>query len=128
MVNTLTLLDNENVLHTVHCYLAAQDLGTITPHQLCHQINEVVIPALGLTGPNSSISEQTAINWLHKLGYLCKDIKKGIYHDGHECPDVVVYRKTFLEQMQKYERCVTHHLSVTHSFDICHYGQAHVQI
>ena len=109
-------------------YLAAQDLGTITPYQLCCHVNQVVIPVLGLTGPNSSISERTAINWLHKLGYLCKDVKKGIYHDGHKCPDIVAYRKTFLEQMQKYERCVTYHLGVTHLSDIHRYCQAHVQI
>jgi len=24
------------------------------------------------------------INWLKKLGYTGKDVKKGFYHDGHE--------------------------------------------
>ena len=99
-----TLLDNENVLHAVRRYLAAQNLGTITPEQLCQNVNEVILPALNLTGKNSSICERTAINWLKKLGYVCKDVKKGVYHDGHERPDVVEARKKFLTRMKDYER------------------------
>ena len=99
-----TLLDNENVLHAVRRYLAAQDLGTITPHQLCRNVNDVILPALEMTGHNSYISKCTAINWLKKLGYICKDVKKGVYHDGHERPDVVEARQKFLAQMKDYER------------------------
>ena len=99
-----TLLDNENVLHAVRRYLAAQNLGTIMPEQLCQNVNEVILPALNLTGKNSSICKRTAINWLKKLGYVCKDVKKGVYHDGHECPDVVEARKKFLTCMKDYER------------------------
>ena len=99
-----TLLDNENVLHAVRRYLAAQDLGIITPHQLCRNVNDVILPALEMTGHNSYISERTAINWLKKLGYVCKDVKKGVYHDGHERPDVVEARQKFLAQMKDYER------------------------
>jgi hypothetical protein len=84
-----TLLDNETVLHGVQRYLAAQNLGTITPKLLCHHVNETILPALDLTQKNASISEQTAVNWLKKLGYSCKDVRKGVYHDGHERPDVI---------------------------------------
>ena len=38
-----------------------------------------------------------------KLGYVCKDINKEVYHDGYECPDVVEAQKNFLE-MKRYER------------------------
>lgn len=99
-----TLLDNEDVLHAVRRYLAAQNLGTISPTELCRHVNNVILPALELTGKKSSISERTAISWLKKLGYLCKDVKKGTYHDGHEHPDVVEARKKFLEEMNKYQR------------------------
>ena len=37
----------------------------------------------------ATICEQTVINWLCKLGYQCKDVRKGIYIDGHERPDVI---------------------------------------
>jgi hypothetical protein len=84
-----TLLDNEAVLHGVWLYLAAQNLGAITPKLLCCHVNDTILPALDLTRKNASISEQTAVNWLKKLGYSCKDVKKGVYHDGHEFPDVI---------------------------------------
>ena len=83
-------------------YLAAQQLGTITPFLLCH-VNKIILLTLALTG-RTTISERTAIQWLKKLGYTCKDVQKGFYHDGHEQPDVVDAQKKFLEQMSQYER------------------------
>jgi len=44
------------------------------------------------------------IHWLKKLGYECKDVKKGIYVDGHERPDVIQCREKFLAQMEIYQR------------------------
>src|SRR5712671_4218368 len=41
-----SLLDNESVLHDVRIYLAAQDLGTVTPRTLCQRLNDVILPAL----------------------------------------------------------------------------------
>ena len=99
-----TLLDNEAVLHGVQRYLAAQNLGTITPKLLCHHVNNTILPALNLTRKNASISERTAVNWLKKLSYSCKDVKKGVYHDGHKCLDVIKACKKFLEQIAQYER------------------------
>lgn len=97
-----TLLDNETVLHNVQHYLAMQNVGTITPRQLCTHVNNVILPALNLTGKNKSIFDRTAINWLRKLGYTCKDVKNGLYHDGHKCPDVVIAHQKFLAQMEQY--------------------------
>jgi hypothetical protein len=99
-----TLLDNEAVLHGVRRYLAAQNLGTITPKLFCHHVNNTILPALDLTWKNVSICERTAVNWLKKLGYSCKDVKKGVYHDGHKRPDVIKARKKFLEQIAQYKR------------------------
>ncbi|KAG0707298.1 hypothetical protein DFH29DRAFT_995100 [Suillus ampliporus] len=82
-----TLLDNEAVVQSVRQYLASQNIGTITPHNLCNHINKVIIPALGLTADTSSISECTSLNWLKKLGYLCKNV-----------------REEFLRKMEHYER------------------------
>jgi hypothetical protein len=100
----LTLLDNKNVILGVRKYLAAQALGSITTKAFCQQINEVIVPALGFTGKEATISERTARNWLRKLGYSCVEVRKGLYHDGHERPDVVEARKKFLDQMASYER------------------------
>ena len=79
-----TLLDNQDILQKVCMYLAAQKLGTISPDLLCKHVNKVILPTLQLTTKKASICECTAICWLKKLGYECKDVKKGIYVDGHE--------------------------------------------
>jgi len=34
------------------------------------------------------------------LGYECKD-EKGVYHDGHESPDIVEAQKKFLDDILK---------------------------
>src|ERR1700676_61341 len=95
----LTLLDNEDVLLGVHKYLVAQALGSITTKDFWQQTNEVIIPALGYTGKDAIISEWTARNWLWKLDYSYVKVRKGLYHDGHEQPDVMEARKSFLKEM-----------------------------
>jgi hypothetical protein len=84
-----TLLDNETILLGVRRYLAAQSLGSVTPHHFCKHVNEVILPAIALCDKRSTICERTAHTWLKKLGYTCTDVKNGLYHDGHEQPDVV---------------------------------------
>jgi hypothetical protein len=98
-----TLLDNECILHDVRAYLAAQALGTVTPRAMSQHINEVILPALRIEG---TILESTAQRWLRfKLGYQCKESKKGLYVDGHERPDVIKERNDFIEQISnKYEQ------------------------
>jgi hypothetical protein len=60
-------------------------------------VNEVILPAFGIKG---SIIESTAQQWLKfKLGYECKESKKGMYIDGHECPDIIEERSKFIEQI-----------------------------
>jgi hypothetical protein len=83
----ITLLDNESVVLGIRRYLAAQSLGTITVQAFCRHINKVISPALGLTGQSATISEHTASNWIQKLRYSCVEVRKGLYHDGHKCPD-----------------------------------------
>lgn len=48
-----------------------------------------------------SITERQIRRWLHKLGYSWKDIRKGVYIDGHEREDVVQYRKGFVRRMSE---------------------------
>ena len=42
---------------------------------------------------NKVLSGRTARTWLRRLGYKYKEVKKGIYKDGHERQDVVSYRQ-----------------------------------
>ena len=46
------------------------------------------------------IKPRTACIWLNKLGYQYTDIKKGVFLDGHERPDVVEYRAQFLKELE----------------------------
>lgn len=49
-----------------------------------------------------SLSARTALKWLHRLGYNWKEVKKGIYKDGHERPNVVEYRQeVFIKTLEE---------------------------
>ena len=50
------------------------------------------------------ISEWTACHWLAKLGYELKEVKKGVYVDGHKQEDVIAYWKEFLSDFAQYKR------------------------
>ena len=101
-----TLLDNKSVQLAVRRYLAGLKVSTITPHELSCHVSNVIALALGYSGKEGRISERTAINWLNKLGYRCKEVKKGLYHDGHKQPDVIEARKRFLEKLASYKQYV----------------------
>jgi hypothetical protein len=45
------------------------------------------------------IRARVARRWLHRLGYNWREVRKGIYIDGHERADVVEYRKFFLDYL-----------------------------
>ena len=47
------------------------------------------------------IRSRTARNWLRKLGYEYKDVRKDVFVDGHERSDVVEDRKNFLQKMEE---------------------------
>jgi len=70
---------------------------------LLKQVNEVIIPGLGLDLGGRRISKQYARRWLVKLGYELKEVRKGMYIDGHEHTDVVEYQKNFLMEFSKNE-------------------------
>ena len=51
-----------------------------------------------------AISSRTGSRWLKKLGFKWKEVRKGVYNDGHERDDVVAYRKdTFLPFLKSVE-------------------------
>ena len=96
--NQLTEGDNFNELRT---WILLNHKYTITPSILRRHINNVFLPANGI---KFSISESTAGRWLHALGWIYSEAKKGLYFDGHERPDVKEYREIFLVQMEEYEK------------------------
>ena len=55
----------------------------------------------GMQQPRS-IKARAATVWLKKMGYSWRDVKKGVYIDGHEREDVVKYRQeVFLPALQQ---------------------------
>lgn len=47
------------------------------------------------------IKSHTAQNWLYRLGFKYKDIKKNMFVDEHERPDVIEDCERFLKTMEK---------------------------
>ena len=101
------------VLHDTCIYLAAQSLGIVTLQMLCQHVNQTILPALEI---QATISKSTARRWLKlRLGYECKEVKKGIYIDGHEHPDVIKKREAYIDVINQYEPYVTYAFQPWHN-------------
>ena len=75
------------------------NLTTVT---FCKWVNECFLPNSTLEpGFPHKISLETARLWLHHLGFEVLTVRKGIFIDGHERPDVIDARKLFLRKMTK---------------------------
>lgn len=59
-----------------------------------------IIQADGSIDRHINVRSRTARRWLHQLGYSWRDVRKGVFIDGHERSDVVEYRKKFLAEIQ----------------------------
>ena len=82
--------------------------GEVTPKRFHHSLNTEILPTLGYP-PTKTLSERTARRWLIKLGWRRTMLKKGVYMDGHERPDVIDYRmNSFLPLMAQYEKRMVH--------------------
>jgi hypothetical protein len=102
-----SLLSEENVRKASLTWLEAQVSGGVTPKDFLHAINTTILPTLGIH-TNRPLCERTARRWLIKLGWRRTTIRKGVYMDGHERPDVKTYRdKVFLPLMASYEKLMT---------------------
>ncbi|KAI0266630.1 hypothetical protein BGY98DRAFT_1069572 [Russula aff. rugulosa BPL654] len=63
---------------------------------------QTIFARKGIVKP--SISVNTGVRWLEKLGWTYGKLKNGMYLDGHERDDVVEYRKAFVERWMGYEQ------------------------
>lgn len=57
----------------------------------CLLLNETLEP-----GFPRRVHMETARQWMHHMGFQVLTAKKGSFVDGHECEDVVEYRRKFL--------------------------------
>jgi hypothetical protein len=102
-------LHDEAVRSQVKSFPTNIPSGKVTPASLVKHVNGEVFPQLGII-PSKPLSVRTGRRWLIKLGWRYTAIKKGVYMDGHERKDVVLYRnKIFLPTMEKYEVRMVHY-------------------
>jgi len=97
-----SLLNDKQVQAAVRTYLMGLSTGEVTPSCFCCMLNERILPLLRYALKNDLLL-CTAWRWLVRLGWRNKLLRKGVYMDGHERPDVVKYHNnTFLRLMEKY--------------------------
>ena len=103
-----SLLSDKQIQMAARAYLSSLAMGEVTPRRFHHTLNTQILPMLGYP-PAKNLSEQTARQWLIKLEWWRMMLKKGIYMDGYERPDVVDYWvKSFLPLMAQYEKRMVH--------------------
>jgi hypothetical protein len=98
-----SLILDEDAVSKCRAWLRSQRSGQISVLTFSQWVNINLHIELNLSNP-ISISEKTCQRWLKFLGYRYRELKKGLYHDGHERDDVVQYREAFLERMAIYDK------------------------
>lgn len=73
----------------------------MSSYKLAQHLRDYVNPK-GFQAP-VEIKSRTARRWLHKLGFEYKDVKKDVFVDGHERPDVIEDREQFLKTKKELE-------------------------
>ena len=85
-----SLLNNEQLQGAARTYLSCLPTGEVTPSRFNRALTEHIFPLLGLS-LKKPLLDCTMQQWLVKLGWWCKKLRKGVYMDGHERQDVKDY-------------------------------------
>ena len=94
--------NNEMITKEADLYLK-NVINDEMPNALKRYIKLELFPRIHLK-VGCGISLSTACCWLHREGFRYMSHKKGLYFDGHDCPDVVEYRQNvFLPAMKEFE-------------------------
>jgi hypothetical protein len=101
------VLDDEDIAQTLQSLLLSHTKGRyITASDVVEIISGPVMQEKflhsGISRP--SISERTARRWLQRLNWRYGAMRNGMYLDGHERDDVVVYRVGFVGRWKEYEK------------------------
>jgi hypothetical protein len=99
-----SLVDDEDFKEECLMWLRQQAPESRSPKCLKTYIEGMVFPKLTGHIKKDTISEKTCQNYMHKWGFKYDEKKKGVYYDGHERPDVVAYRKEWLNRMFEYKK------------------------
>jgi len=99
-----SLLNKEDIQVAARAHLSSLPTGDVTLKRFHHALHERILPSLGWI-LRKLLSEHTARQWLIKLGWQRMMLRKGVYMDGYERPDVVEYQKNdFLPLMALHEK------------------------
>ena len=80
----------EHPVDQITAYGLAKAVGTYLDSERAIAVVEKILQF----GPGGNrIRARTACCWLNQLGLVHSRYTKGVYVDGHECEDVVFYRK-----------------------------------
>ena len=93
---------NKKAVEYVRDNISVKGHPNLTTVTFCKWVNECFLPNCTLEpGFPRKISLETTRLWLHHLGFEVLTVRKGIFIDGHERPDVIDARKLFLRKMTK---------------------------
>ena len=94
--NAASILHDENFQLAARSYVRStayrKGEPNLTTEMFCQWVKESF---------SVDICTETARCWLHHLGFNISNHQKGVFFDGHEREDVVVYRSDFLEKLAK---------------------------
>ncbi|CAG8578641.1 11272_t:CDS:2 [Scutellospora calospora] len=85
-------------------WLHQQKPESRSPEALKIYIEGTVFPQIAENIKKNSISERTCRTYMHLWGFRYNEKRKGVYYDGHERPDVVIYRREWLNRMFTYRK------------------------
>src|SRR6266496_4282567 len=97
-----SLLGDEDIHQMITEYLWSVGCN-VTVSGFKTYIEQEVFPSMGIER-KKTISENTARAWLKHFGWEFRVGKKDVYYDGHERPDVIEYRKHFLNEIFELEK------------------------
>ncbi|KAH9039245.1 hypothetical protein EDB85DRAFT_2141193 [Lactarius pseudohatsudake] len=103
-----SVLEDEDVKQTLQLHLLERaKSGRVSATDVVDIVStpklQDIFSQSGITKP--TISKSTACRWLLRLDWQYGQPQKGMYVDGHECKDVVNYRKAFVERWKEYKKC-----------------------
>lgn len=102
-IKSKSLIYEEDVARHCRLYLKTQVSDSLTARSFANWVNDNLHLVVDLPR-QLTISESTAIRWMHHLGLDYLRYSKGLYIDGHERPDVTAYRDAFLERMAEHSK------------------------
>ena len=102
-IKTKSLVNDEDIQNHCLTWLRSQTPDSISGRTFSHWVRTQLHTELELRDV-VDIRERTAQRWLRYLGFKPTVYQQGLYFDGHERPDVVTYRKLFLDEFLEYQR------------------------